>query len=168
MDKNTSTGPEAKTESPQDTTPAVSTTSLLPPLSEDEYLKVLGLPSMTIEEAGEEILKGEVYFKCAFCDAKGGWHIHDQVDVCQHCSGMGNIYNRRYSLACRVLELELPMLPDSAFVREEMAKWNALNVSAEADQVFYQRMQQQGRLVNRRVTDFSKILDRSRSILKRQ
>lgn len=75
-----------------------------------QALKKMFLP-MTIEEAGEELLRpaSEV---CVTCNGDGAsLVVHDEYSSCNACNGIGRVYRFEYRRACATLGLELPKLP---------------------------------------------------------
>lgn len=69
---------------------------------------------MTIEEAGEIILRDAPFIFCGECRGSGRWEKEDNFDylravqLCSACEGAGYILRADYERACQVLELKPP------------------------------------------------------------
>lgn len=69
---------------------------------------------MTIEEAGQRILEGEVWMKCKACGGIGETHTGDDemgYEGCDACRSQGIFLDPTYAKACKVLKMKKPKLP---------------------------------------------------------
>lgn len=84
----------------RDTTRAASITSHLP-------------LTLTLEEAGDEILSNPPYVTCPYCSGEGGLQIHDETVICDKCGGYGYAHTLRHLAACVALDMAPAPLPVS-------------------------------------------------------